>query len=55
MKNYEILTKFVQNINNNILNIKIDMNQNEKKEEDTVDENQLYRQKYSFAISPLLI
>ena len=55
MKNYEILTKFVQNINNNILNNKIEMNQNEKKDEDAVDENELYRQKYSFAISPLLI
>ena len=53
-KNYEILTKFIQNINNNILNNKIDMTENNKKDEDALDENELYRQKYSFAINPLL-
>ena len=56
MKNSDILISFIKNINKNILKNKIneDININNANEEDIIDENEIYRKKYLFAISPIL-
>ena len=56
MKNSDILISFIKNINKNILKNKIneDINTNNINEVDAVDENEIYRKKYLFAISPIL-
>ena len=59
MKNSDILIDFVKNINKNILKNKIkeenDNNKNNITEDsDIIDENEIYRKKYLFAISPIL-
>ena len=59
MKNSDILIDFVRNINKNILKNKIkeenDNNKNNITEDsDIIDENEIYRKKYLFAISPIL-
>ena len=56
MKNSDILISFINNINKNILKNKIneDININNTNEEDIIDENEIYRKKYLFAISPIL-
>jgi hypothetical protein len=56
MKNTYILISFINNINKNILKNKIneDINTNNLNEDDAIDENEIYRKKYLFAISPIL-
>ena len=56
MKNSDILILFINNINKIILKNKIkeDININNIIEEDIIDENEIYRKKYIFAISPIL-
>ena len=60
MKNSDILISFIQNINKNILKNKIDIDNNKNKKDndnendDIVDENEIYKRKYLFAINPIL-
>ena len=57
MKNSDILINFMQNINKNILQTKIDENFFDKKnidEDDILDENELYRKKYGNIINTLI-
>jgi ATP-dependent RNA helicase DDX31/DBP7 len=57
MKNSDILMLFLKNINKNILKFKIKEDFEDKKmneDDDIVDENEIYKKKYLFAISPLL-
>ena len=59
IKNSEILISFIKNINKNILKNKINDEDNRKnnntlEDNDIIDENEIYRKKYLFAISPIL-
>ena len=59
IKNSEILISFIKNINKNILKNKINDEDNRKnnntlEDSDIIDENEIYRKKYLFAISPIL-
>ena len=59
IKNSDILILFVKNINKNILRNKISEDIDNSKinnidDGETVDENEIYRKKYLFAISPIL-
>ena len=63
MKSSDILLLFLRNINKNILKNKIKEDLNEEKnktkitneeEDDTIDENEIYKKKYLFAINPIL-
>ena len=58
MKNSDILLTFLKNINKNILKNKINEIEDKKinniDDEDAVDENEIYKKKYLFAISPIL-
>ena len=59
IKNSDILISFIKNINKNILKNKINDEDNRKnnvtlEDSDIIDENEIYRKKYLFAISPIL-
>ena len=57
MKNNDILISFLQNINKNILKNKIEINKNLNNTlegDEALDENEIYKRKYLFAISPIL-
>jgi ATP-dependent RNA helicase DDX31/DBP7 len=59
IKNSEILISFIKNINKNILKNKINDEDNKRnnitlEDNDIIDENEIYRKKYLFAISPIL-
>ena len=59
LKNSDILTLFLKNINKNILKNKINENINEEKfntndDTDNLDENELYKKKFLYIISPIL-
>ena len=57
LKNNDILISFLQNINKNILKNKIEINKNLNNTfegDEALDENENYKRKYLFAISPIL-
>ena len=57
LKNIDILISFLQNINKNILKNKIEINNtlnNNFEGDEALDENEIYKRKYLFAISPIL-
>ena len=57
MKNNDILISFLENINKNILKNKIEISKNLNNSfegDETLDENEIYKRKYLFAISPIL-
>ena len=57
MKNNDILMMFLKNINKNVLKFKINEDYEDKKmneDDDTTDENEIYKKKYLFVISPIL-
>jgi len=58
LKNNEILISFLENINKNILKNKIEINKNINTNtlegDEGLDENEIYKRKYLFAISPIL-